>query len=71
MDIYTHYTRATADKVSWFDLWAAAEALNAVCLWHGKEGIATSLGMLTRQEDTAIVRQRGVCACSSITADET
>ena len=56
-----------SDQVSWFDLWAAGEAVNAVCLWHGKEGIATHLGMLIDKGRS--LRELYGAACVSVPAD--
>ena len=44
IDVNTVYSRMHADKIAWMDLWAAAEAINAMCVWSGMEGIATALG---------------------------
>ncbi|KAL8904287.1 MAG: hypothetical protein Q9171_007103 [Xanthocarpia ochracea] len=39
-------SRQRWDYVSWFDIWAAGEAIAAMCVWRRREGVAGSLGTL-------------------------
>lgn len=32
------------DSASWFDIWAAGEAINAICVLDRKEGLAYGIG---------------------------
>ena len=37
-------TTLPTEKVSWYDIWAAAVAINGICIRSGKTGKATDLG---------------------------
>ena len=39
-------TTLPIERVSWYDIWAAAVAINGICIRSGKTGKATDLGEL-------------------------
>ena len=39
-------TTLPVENVSWYDIWAAAVAINGICIRSGKTGKATDLGEL-------------------------
>ena len=41
-------TPGPTEEVSWYDIWAAVVAINAMCIRKGKTGKATGLGKLRR-----------------------
>lgn len=41
-------TTGPTEHVSWYDIWAAAVAVNGMCVRNGKTGKATRLGELKR-----------------------
>ena len=53
-------TTLPMENVSWYDIWAAAVAINGMCIRSGKTGKATDLGEFTLFNDipmyTALTR---------------